>query len=106
MYDIRESRGALYSLPESVPPARRALLLAGDRRFVMCSLITFKVSFRTWLSWPWLACLGLLNRLRASLAEAFGVVVAGAGSESDFAALRGKVTGAASAPDAVVVLVG
>ncbi len=47
---MRWSIDALYSLPESVMVGRPPLL-AGDRRFVMCSSMTFKVSFSTWLSW-------------------------------------------------------
>ena len=47
---MRWSIDALYSLPESVMVGRQPLL-AGDRRFVMCSSMTFRVSFNTWLSW-------------------------------------------------------
>lgn len=47
---MRWSIVALYSLPESVIVGRPPLL-AGDRRFVMCSSMTFRVSFNTWLSW-------------------------------------------------------
>jgi hypothetical protein len=89
MYDSRCSRGALYSLPESVMLAPSAPLLAGDLRSVMCSLMTCSVSLRTWLS---ALVLSLPNEDRPGLDGGGGLLA----NDSLLTALSGSVTGVGS----------